>query len=44
MRDFLGNIKRDLQETSKEHATITLSRSDVEMLVEAYENMKKRSV
>ena len=42
MRDFLGNIKKDLQETSKEHATITLSRSDVEMLVEAYEKIKNK--
>ena len=42
MRDFLGNIKKDLQETSKEHATITLSRIDVEMLVEAYEKIKNK--
>lgn len=42
MRDFLGNIKRDLQETSKEHATITLSRNDVEMLVKAYEKIKNK--
>lgn len=38
MVDFLSNIKRDLAETSNEHATITLSRKDVEMLVKSYEN------
>lgn len=38
MNDFLSNIKRELNETSNEHATITLSRKDVEMLVKSYEN------
>lgn len=37
MKDFLENIKRDLNETSSEHATITLSRKDVEKLVSSYE-------
>lgn len=38
MVDFLSNIKRDLAETSNEHATIILLRKDVEMLVKSYEN------
>jgi len=37
MRDFLNNIKRDLNEISSEHVMITLERKDIEMLVKAYE-------
>lgn len=37
MKDFLENIKRVLDETSNEHATITLLRKDVVKLVKSYE-------
>jgi|SRR5699024_1806965 len=37
MKDFLENIKRELKETDSEHATITVSKQDVEKLVKSYE-------
>lgn len=40
MEDFLENIKRDLDKLSDEDVMITLTRKDVEMLVNSYEKVK----
>lgn len=40
MGDFLENIKRDLDKLSDEDVMITLTRKDVEMLVNSYEKVK----
>ena len=39
MGDFYKDLKRDLEESSNEHATITVSRKNLEMLVKSYENL-----
>lgn len=42
MRDYLNNLKRDLNENSNEQVTITVSRKDLEQLVQAYENLLEK--
>jgi len=39
MRDYLDRIKNDLEEMSSEHATITVSRKDLERLVKEHERL-----
>lgn len=41
MRDYLENIKEDLELFSDEGLTITVSRKDLENLVSAHENLLK---
>lgn len=42
MRNFLENIKQDLDEMSSENLVISVSRKDLESLVKAYENSKEQ--
>ena len=42
MRNFLENIKQDLDEMSSENLVISVSRNDLESLVKAYENSKEQ--
>ncbi|MFD1705253.1 MULTISPECIES: hypothetical protein [Siminovitchia] len=52
MRNYLQNLKEDLELMSSEQATITVSRKDLEKLVESHEKLlayqqdkeKKRAV
>ena len=40
MENFLGNLKAELDEFSDVHPVITVSRSDLEKLIHAYEQLK----
>lgn len=40
MEKFLENLKTELDEFSDMHPVITVSRSDLEKLIEAYEQLK----
>lgn len=42
MKDFYKDLKRDLEESSNEHATITVSRESLEMLVKSYEILSEK--
>ena len=43
VQKILDELKQELEEMSSEHARITVSRKNLEMLINAYEKLKNES-